>query len=322
MAQIKPVIEERDVLTLLSEHFGTPVTRLASPRTGQIARTYFFAVDDGDYVLRFNRDTMGAANFPKEAYVHATYASPRIPIPEILHVGRLGDLHYAISRRVPGEPLVALPYPEYRALIPAFLDTLDAIHGVEVVDGRGYGTFGDDGAGPFASWRESLAAIREEEEPRGFYGKWHHLFADSFLERDLFDKVYGRMTELLEHCPAERRLVHGGYDLSNVVGHEGRITGVLDWVDARYGDFLYDVAGLDFWTPGEGYAERCKSRYAAGVGVPPAYEERLLCYQCHHALDALRFNARTGDRDGYAWVRNRIADLIGRGLVEARTDSA
>lgn len=311
MAPIKPEVEERDVLVLLSEHFGAPVTRLDSPRTGRIARTFFFAVDEQDYVVRFNRDTMGAANFPKEAYVYATWASPRIPIPEILAVGRLGDLHYAISRRVPGEPLVALPYPEYRALIPAFLDTLDAIHGVEVADGRGYGTFGDDGAGPFAGWRESLAVIREEQEPWEFYGEWHHLFEDSFLERDLFDRVYGRMTDLLEHCPEERHLVHGGYDLSNVLGHEGRITGVLDWIDAKYGDVLYDIAGLDFWTPGEGYADRCRSRYAAGAGVPPAYDERVLCYQCYHALDALRFCAKAGDRDGYAWARVRIAGLLG-----------
>lgn len=117
------------------------------------------------------------------------------------------------------------------------------------------------------------------------------------------------MADLLEHCPEERRLVHGGYDLSNVLGHEGRVTGVLDWIDARYGDFLYDIAGLDFWTPGEGYAERCRSRYAADI--PPAYDERVLCYQCYHALDALRFHARTGDRGGYGWVRDRIVGLLG-----------
>ncbi|MEJ7651916.1 MAG: phosphotransferase [Chloroflexia bacterium] len=145
MVQIKPVIEERDVLALLSEHFGSTFAGLETPRTGEIARTYFFTVGDDEYVVRFNRGDLGA-NLPKEAYLYANYASHRIPIPEILKVGRRGDLHYAISRRVPGEPVVALPYPVYQMLIPSLLDTLDAIHEVEVVDGRGYGPFGDDGA--------------------------------------------------------------------------------------------------------------------------------------------------------------------------------
>lgn len=132
------------------------------------------------------------------------------------------------------------------------LDTLDAIHTVEVVDTRGYGTFDNDGAGPFSSWRESLAVIRDEQEPWDFFGKWHHLFDDSCLERDVFDAVYARMDELLQYCPEERHLVHGSTDLGNVVGHVGRITGVLDWIDAKYGDFVYDITGLDFWTPGRG----------------------------------------------------------------------
>ncbi|MEJ7651917.1 MAG: phosphotransferase [Chloroflexia bacterium] len=153
--------------------------------------------------------------------------------------------------------------------------------------------------------------MREEEEVWEFYGKWHRLFEDSFLERELFDRIYYRMIALLERCPEERRLVHGGLDLSNVVGHNGRITGVLDWLGARYGDFVFDVANLDFWTPGEGYAERCRARYAAGGGVPPSYDERVLCYRCYNGLDALRFFAKSGNRDGYGWVRGRIVGLLG-----------
>jgi hygromycin-B 4-O-kinase len=310
MTQIKPEVEEREVVALVSDHFGAPVTRIDTPSMGQIARTFFCRVDGQDYVVRFNRDNM-AANLPKEAYVYARYAPPGIPIPEILQVGRHGDLHYAISRRVPGVPLVSLLYDEYQRTIPALLDTLDAIHTVEVVDARGYGTFDNNGAGPFGSWRESLAVIRDEQEPWDFFGKWHHLFDDSFLERDVFDTIYARMDALLQYCPEERHLVHGSTDLGNVVGHAGRITGVLDWINAMYGDFVYDIAGLDFWTPGEGYADRCRSRYAAGAGIPPAYDERLRCYGCYHALNAMIFFAHTGDHDGYVWARDRIHEYLG-----------
>lgn len=311
MAHIKPELEKREVVALASELLGAQVTHLDAPETGQIARTFFFKAHDQDYVVRFNRDTMGAANFPMEAYIYANYASPRIPIPEILHLGRHGDLHYAISRRVLGDPLLTLPYPEYRGMISVLLDTLDAIHGVEVVGRQGYGTFTDDGVGLFPSWRESLAVIREEEESWDFCGKWHHLFEDSFLERDLFDRVYNRMFGLLEHCPEERHLVHGGYDLSNVLRHKGRITGVLDWLDAKYGDFVYDVTWLEFWTPGEGYVALCRSRYAARVGVAPGFDQRVLCYHCYQGLSGMLFCAKADDQDGYGWVRERILGLLG-----------
>jgi len=308
MAQIKPEVADREVVALVSTFFDAPVTRIDTPQTGQIARTFFCTVNGREYVVRFNRDNMGA-NLPKEAYIYAHYASPRIPIPEILHVGRHSGLHYAISRRVPGAPLVALPYAAYRRMIPAFLDTLDAIHAAEVTDTRGYGTFDNEGIGLFTSWRESLAVIREEEAPGSFYEAWHHLFEDSILERDVFDTVYARMIDLLAYCPEERYLVHGGPDLSNVVGHEGRITGVLDWINAMYGDFVYDFAGLDFWTPGEGYAALCRSRYRARAEIPPAYDERMLCYGFYHGLSALRFFAHAGDLSGYQWARDRIEGL-------------
>ena len=53
------------------------------------------------------------------------------------------------------------------------------------------------------------------------------MFNDTFLDRDFFDQIYERMTALLDFCPEERFLVHGDYAYSNVLVHEGRITGEL-----------------------------------------------------------------------------------------------
>src|SRR5713226_1722772 len=86
---------------------------------------------------------------------------------------------------------------------------------------------------------------------------------------------------LLDYCPQERYLVHGGPAFGNVIAHEGQITGVIDWLDARYGDFVYDVAGSDIWAPRLRMAERfqqfCEAR---GIALPH-YEQRLRCYRCY-----------------------------------------
>ena len=136
------------------------------------------------------------------------------------------------------------------------------------------------------------------------------MFDNSFLERDVFDSIYGQMARLLDNCPEERYLVHGGYGFSNVVVQEGRITGILDWIHAMYGDFVYDTAWLNFWSPEVNYGELFRQYYhEQGVSVP-AYGERLRCYHCYISLDALRFFAKSKRPDAYQWARKRIFDLI------------
>lgn len=140
--------------------------------------------------MRFNKDDMLTSNFPKEAYVYQKLASTHIPIPPLLQVGRLGDLHFAISQKVPGKILEQHTPQEAERLLPQLIETLDAIHQVDVSDTWGYGVFNDLGKGMSSSWRDFLLRIDQEEDERDYFGKWHHLFADTFLERDLFEHIY------------------------------------------------------------------------------------------------------------------------------------
>jgi hygromycin-B 4-O-kinase len=166
--------------------------------------------------------------------------------------------------------------------------------------------------GFFPSWRVYLANIREEEEPGDFYGKWHALFQTSFLEREVFDLISDHMLHLLDHCPAERYLVHGGYGFGNVIAHQGKVSGVVDWIDAKYGDFCFDIAWLDFWPAGHDFGELFRRYYAdKGLSIPH-YAERVLCYQCYIALDGLRFFAKTENQDAYQWTRAHILARLAR----------
>jgi hygromycin-B 4-O-kinase len=80
-------------------------------------------------------------------------------------------------------------------------------------------------------------------------------------------------------------------------------------MDARYGDFLYDVAWLDFGSPEDGWQELFREHYALIGRQVPSYRERVLCYQCYIALDGLRFHAKGRDKPSYDWVRERILSL-------------
>jgi len=58
--------------------------------------------------------------------------------------------------------------------------------------------------------------------------------------------------------------------------------------------------------------ELCQHYYQERQVTIPFYEERLLCYQCYTALDAMRFFAKQGDYQAYQWVRQRILELLQR----------
>jgi hygromycin-B 4-O-kinase len=310
MSHIKPILEQERVISLLASTMGEPIADLEVMHGGQIAQVFAFTAASGAYIVRFNTEQM-AGNLAKEAYI-ASLAGPAVPIPRILHMGRFEDLEFAVSERVPGLPLDKLSPDEYTLVIPSLIETLWAIHRVDVSTGSGYGYFDATGRGGHSSWREFLASVIEEQPEGSFYGKWHALFEDTFLEREVFDTVYQHMLRLLDYCPEERHLVHADYGWGNVIAQDGQVTGVLDWANAIFGDFIFDIAWLALWSPADHnrWQDALRQDYLRHVVTLPHYAERLLCYQYNIALDSMRFYARTHQRDSYTWIRGWISDML------------
>ncbi len=309
MDSIRASVDERAVLELLATLFEKPASGLQAIDCGPIVRAFTFSVGGADYVIRFNPDTLDA-NFEKEEYVATHYASPSVPIPEVVWVGRMDELHYCITRKIVGQRMDQLSPGELERAVPSAVETLIAIHATDITRQEGYGLFDGQGRGFSSSWPEYLAAVKDEERSDGFFGKWHSLFETTFLERDVFDRIYARLESLLERCPSERYLVHGLYGFRNLLFENGRVTAVLDWIDAKFGDFLYDVAWLDFYDQERAYPKLFRASYAERDIDVPDFDDRLLCYQCYIALDAMRFFAKTNDCDSYTYVKNRILALV------------
>lgn len=310
LIDLRAIVDLEQVQQLLNQHFSTPITDLAVVEGGQISRVFSFRAGEQEYIVRFNKDNMMTSNLPKEAYLYHKLAPLSIPIPPIVHVGRLGDLHLAISPKMSGQRLETLSAQEVKTLLPQLIEILNIIHHADVSDTKGYGVFDYEGVGPNASWRNFLSNIGKEEDERDYFGKWHHLFDDTFLERELFKDIYRHMQRLLDYCPTGRYLVYGSASLSNVLAQDGKITAVLDWVDARYGDFVYDIAYLDFWCPWLHVPEAFQQYSHKRQMEVPFYQERLLCYQCYLALGAIRFYAERGDENAYQWTRRNILQKL------------
>ena len=302
--------DEARVRALLAEHVAGAVTDLEPFKGGVFSRAFGFRAGGRASVIRVSRAPHAAEAFAKDDYAARHFASPSLPIPRITVIGPLDDGYFAIGERVPGRPLEELSATERPAVLPATLDTLDAIARADLGASRGYGDWDAGGHGRYASWGDYLAAILHNERA-GFYRDWHALFRDSFLEREVYETVYHHMLRLAAACPDERALIHNDYQFENVLTDGRRVTGVIDWANALYGDPLYEVARLIWWSgwPGWWYddvAELLRARY----GGAPRYAERIACYTCHVVLDDLRYYARQEMRPQYEIARDRLLALI------------
>jgi hygromycin-B 4-O-kinase len=104
----------------------------------------------------------------------------------------------------------------------------------------------------------------------------------------------------VQYCPEARHLVHADLLNYNVFVAGERISGVIDWGCALYGDYLYDLAWLCFWAPwypamqGIDFLDAAHRHYAAlGLAVP-YLAERVRCYAVHIGLDSQAYNAFRG----------------------------
>ncbi len=276
---------------------------------GLFSKAYAFTVTGKEYVIRLNSAAHAEESFAKDAYAWRHFASDELPVPQVLATGQAATGRYAISERSPGRSMWELSPEAREPLLPAFLDTLEAVGRANVSQSHGYGYWGCDGNGQYASWRDYLEDATQDEA--GNHQNVSRLYSESFLEREIYETVCRRMLELTRWCPDQRSLVHGDYMFVNLVSDGERITGVIDWALSLFGDPLYDVAFLTWHAahPGWWYAngkEIIRSRFGSAAN----YAERIACYQCHIGLGLLRFYATYDMLDDYRFCRDWLLEIV------------
>jgi hygromycin-B 4-O-kinase len=287
-----PNVELNEAAAFLRDHIGPGVTRVVVVGAGEWSRAFAYELDGEAFVIRF-----GALDedFRKDALA-VRFAGPALPIPEMLAIGETKDGYYAISRRVQGRFLDDLNAGEMRAAMPSLFAAFDAARAADLVGTQGYGLWGVSGNTPHASWREALLAISEDVPGSRTHG-WRARLAASATGSGPFNAAWARLEELTRGEHVERSLIHGDLLNRNVLTEGGRISAVLDWGCAMYGDFLYDVAWLCFWQPWYpawqeiDFAHEAERHYAALRLEIPRFRERLLACQLQIGLDSQAYCA-------------------------------
>ncbi|MFN8475010.1 MAG: aminoglycoside phosphotransferase family protein [Anaerolineae bacterium] len=299
-----PNVTATDAERFLTALLDAPVANVALIGAGMFARAFAFDADGQALVLRVNSFEV---DFQKDVLAWQRFASPALPIPAVISAGRYAaGLYYAVTRRCPGTTIERMAEDEERACVPSLLTALDAIHAIDASAYRGWGLTDGAGRGLFESWPEYLLSLYNQKKDYD----WNALPNHPLLEWDVFLALYEEMRRFLDYCPAQKYLVHGDYGFDNVVGQAGQVTGVLDWAEMRLGDFLHDVANLDFYSKRVPYGDIWCARAAARGQEVPHFEERMRCYMLHIGLGAMLIAAANQDRRDYIREKARTESVL------------
>lgn len=282
-------------------------------RPGEWSRVYAIARRSEELIVRFSR---WRDDFEKDRAV-ARWRSADLPVPEILDIGEVAGIAYAVSRLARGGPLEELDASGLRPVLPRLFAALDAMRAIDLSATTGYGGWDVQHGGHAPSWRESLLTVGTTVPPGRNQG-WRERLAKSPDAADAFARGLDAVTELADGCPEDRHMIHDDLLNRNVLVDGDRITAMLDWGSSMYGDFLYDIALLVYgrdWVPawsGVDVMTLFADHYhAIGLDVP-RFHERMRCYALRQGLSGISYNVWKGHAANLAWHVARTRELLDR----------
>lgn len=303
MSTIKTKISEGKVVEILQEHFDPEIVSVIRLPGGEMSQAFSFVSEQKHLVIRFYKED---TSFEKDRYAHDHFSSEIIPIPKTHVVGHLKNdgLFYSITDQEKGKNLDQLDQTTREKLIPQEIEILHALHSSNIKQ-KGYGWWDKNGWAQYSSWQESLYAKKEHVDSDFF--KVNKQYAP---EKKDIEIVYKKMLELIPKMPNIRHLVHADYGMSNIMSDGENITGILDFGNSIYGDFLYDVAWLDFWMSERKYKEKFQKFYEIKKIDVPDFETRILCYQLHMGMGILGFFIMSEQKEKYELSKQRLFGLF------------
>lgn len=300
-----------EVVRFLRTHYGDRASEPGLLGNGEWSQAYAFALDGRALVIRVGAHPQ---DFAKDEVMSAV-ASPALPIPAILERGECAAGHFAVSERGYGAFLDDLDEQGMRAVLPALFAALDAVRTIDTSGTAGYGLWSPAGVAPYASWQEALLSVGDGPENPRTPG-WRAALHSSATGSGPFNTAFAALKHMAREMPLGRHIIHSDLLNRNVLVDGSRVTAVLDWGNAMYGDALYDAAWFLYWWPWFPAWSRIDMgaefmrHWRASSSVPHRWRDRLLCYQLHIGLEAQAYNAFKARWTELEYTARRTLELL------------
>jgi aminoglycoside phosphotransferase (APT) family kinase protein len=253
------------------------------------------------------------------------FASPELPVPEVLEVGNAFGGAYAISARHSGIYLEDIGPDQSAAGGPMLTALLATLFRVPKDPGSPV-DWHPEPPREELTWQRWLNERIVDDRRQDVHGWRGAIGAQRELDR-LFRACEARVNELLGACPERRDLVHGDLLHGNVLVSEdaAHLRAIFSWKNSVRGDFLFDtawctfcsilypgIAALDLWDL-VNRDQAFREDPAALVDAPLRHH----CYELNIGLGALAWNTWVGDVQLLRRIAAHLAALLERGPLPA-----
>ncbi|MFW6281781.1 MAG: aminoglycoside phosphotransferase family protein [bacterium] len=308
MDKFKADIKKEEVVNLLEGIYGEGISKIVEADSGKVKRVYFFEYMNEHLVLRLSEDSL---EFQIEEFIQNKIKDKNFPLPVIYHIGKYNNFFYSINKKVEGRPIHQISEKEFINTLPAILKTMSQFHFLDISDNKGYGWPDNKLNASFNSFEEFTEA-NFSNELEGFWLGWHSLFEDSFMNYDIYMRLYNLMEKLIPYCEGKRYLAHTDFHYDHILVDANEVTGIIDWGRVRYLDFLFDVVTLVMQFPLLNLIPIFKNYYENNNIKVDNFDERFICAAIFQSLDGMRFWAKMGHEDSYNSILSTLLDFLKR----------
>jgi Phosphotransferase enzyme family len=275
-----------------------PLERLGRPR--DIRRTWLAEGEHGTVIVKARAGPFSTRDEGWVARALSVLAGRGYPVPEMLWHGTLdGGWSVVVQSRMPGEPL--------RTIHGAQLETLLSLVDLQTNPSVGPGGWN-------VSWWIGVV----------LFEGWEHWWSTA---ESAAPETSRRLREFLQpawgYCLPVGDIVHGDLNLTNVLEHDRRITGVVDWDDIGVGSRATDLTGLLFdWHRLQFTGDHEPSAPDGGARlvrriVETAGADGLRCVITYGAIARLALSAQRGEETQLAMWR-RVTNAILESVCQIR----
>lgn len=302
-------ISKIEIVDFLKNYHKNETVNITPANRGEWSRAYFYQINNKNLVIRLSELE---ENFINDKYAEK-FNSKYLPIPEVLDIGKWENVYYAISTKLEGEYIEKLSKSNLQKTLPSILNMLDSLRKADTDSSIGYGWWDREGDGKYTSWKNFLLDINNPNQNPVLKGWKKKLSSNQKLYKK-FNDLLSKMKTYIEYCPEKRELIHSDLLHYNLLIDKEKISAVLDWGCAKYGDFLYDIAWFIFWQKWHKNMEELDLKNILLNHLKQKEtdltnsEKRLKAYYLHITLDSIIYSVLT-DR----W---KMADKVARYCVE------
>jgi aminoglycoside phosphotransferase (APT) family kinase protein len=289
-------ITPETIQAIWDQHGLGKIETLTRPARGIVNHTLI--VNDA-YVIRFDvledYDWPGISRYAGEKWAYETLRGSDVPVPEVIAYDTsksLAPYDYLILTKLPGktvhDSLVDLTAEAQHKIAYRMGEYLATIHSYQY-PADGFGLLFNVAAGVrMADWADYVAYFFQD-----YIGQVRKI---DLLSEEIFTRIEVVREKMRPLLAAVQRgqLVHGDYHFSNLLQHDGQLTGVIDFEWAQSGDPSWDFrVDDDLETASPGSSDAFYAGYISRRTLPDYHAERVALYRVGLYLDYLTFEDKS-----------------------------